>query len=95
MRSLPVWGTVDLDLAEFNASLKALCTDKKFTFDLLHQRAMEFLLERPGMRLETVRGCFFLYYMGRLPAEGVEKLISDARIFASLLPSYLRISAAV
>lgn len=81
---------INLDLAEFNSRFHVECADKKFAYDVLHQRAMEFLLGRPDVSIEMMGNFFLFYYNSRLSAERVERLIRDAVAFAQLMPEYLK-----
>ena len=87
---------IDLDHAEFNDSFYVKCDDKKFAYGILHQRAMQFFLDRPTLCMQ-MRDDYFLFSgrmgnsgLGALPVEGVKKLIADAGEFADLLPNYMK-----
>ena len=80
---------MELDSAEFTRTFAVECADKKFAYDILHQRAMEFLLKRPQLRMNLFGNCVFFWYERRLPIEGVESFIADTREFARMLPRYL------
>ncbi len=81
---------IDLDLGEFNRKFFVRCADKKFAYDVLSQRAMQFLLDRGGVSLEMRWNYCILYFNGTLKVDKVERLIDDAVDFIALLPNYLR-----
>ena len=80
---------IALESAAFNNAFEVECEDKKFAYDILHQRAMEFLLDRPQIQMQLFGNCVFFWYERRLPIEGVESFIADTREFARMLPRYL------
>ena len=80
---------VELDSAEFTRTFAVECADKKFAYDILHQRAMEFLLKRPTIRMNLFGDCVLFWYERRLPVKEVEGFIADTREFARMLPGYL------
>jgi hypothetical protein len=81
---------IDLDNAEFNRKFYVSCDDKKFAYDVLNQRAMEFLLARPGITMEMAPHCILFSYDSRLSPDGVAALIGTAEQFCALLPDFLR-----
>lgn len=81
---------IDLDNAEFNSRFFVKCEDKKFAYDVLSQRAMEFFLARPGITGEMQGNYILLYRPGTLSPPQVERLIVDSAAFFGLLPNYLR-----
>jgi hypothetical protein len=80
---------VELDSAEFTRTFAVECADKKFAYDILHQRAMEFLLKRPSIRMNLFGDCVLFWYERELPVKEVEGFIADTREFARMLPRYL------
>ena len=82
---------IELDSAEFNKRFHVACDDKKFAYDVLHQKAMEFLLERPNLTIES-NGDFFLFTLGdeQLNPQQAASLIDAATGFCALLPRYLK-----
>jgi hypothetical protein len=81
---------IDLDSAEFNKKFYVSCEDKKFAYDVLNQRAMEFLLARPGITMEMGWNYVLFNYGTRLSPEEVEGLISTAAAFCGFLPEFLK-----
>jgi hypothetical protein len=83
---------IDLDLAEFNKKFYVTSDDKKFAYDVLSQKAMEFLLLRLFITIESA-GDFFLFYDASeslLSASDAAALIDTASGFYALLPDYFK-----
>jgi len=81
---------INLDNAEFNRKFFVKCEDKKFAYDVLSQRAMEFFLARPGLTMEMYGNCMLFYRPGTLAPEAIESLIVDSPALLDLMPNYLR-----
>ena len=82
---------IDLDFAEFNKAFYVSSDDKKFAYDVLTQKAMEFFLARRGIAMETGSGYLLFYYGGgTLSVEEVKPLIRTSAEFCELLPEYLK-----
>lgn len=83
---------VDLDHAEFNRRFCVVSDDKKFAYDILHQRAMEFLLARPDMEIEVMEDFFLLYRCAgsAATADEIEPLMQTAVGFCGLVPNFVR-----
>ena len=83
---------ITLDLAAFSNAFRIECEDKKAAYDIMSQRAMELMMERPLLTLDMA-GDFFLIYCKEhrrvLPPKELRDLISHAKAFAALLPTYL------
>ena len=52
---------IDFELAEFSSSFHVTAPDKRWAFDVLHQEAMEFLLNSPRFALEFHGGRVVAY----------------------------------
>jgi len=81
---------INLDNAEFNREFFVKSEDKKFAYDVLPQRAMEFFLARSGLAMEMQADYMLFYRSGTLSPEAVESLIVDSAAFFDLVPNYLR-----
>ena len=80
---------VDLDHGEFNRRFYVGCSDKKFAYDVLSQRAMQFFLDRQWLSMEMCWNYILFYRSGTPKVPEVERLIEDAAAFAEALPNYL------
>lgn len=81
---------VDLDQAEFNRKFYVGCSDKKYAYDILTQRVMQFFLDRPGITLEMGWDYLLFHYDGTIEVAGVAALIDGAEVFMSLVPNYVK-----
>ena len=81
---------VDLDHAEFNRKFYVGCSDKKYAYDILTQRVMQFFLDRPGITLEMGWDYLLFHYDGTIKVAGVAALIDGAEAFMALVPNYLK-----
>lgn len=81
---------IDLDHGEFNRRFYVSCSDKKFAYDVLSQRAMQFFLDRRWLSMEMRWNYLVFYRSGRPKVAEVERLIEDAAAFAEALPNYLK-----
>ncbi len=68
--------------------MKAL--DKKFAYDILTQRVMQFFLDRRGLTME-MRDNYALFHRGaRLSPPQIEAMLRDAADFFALVPEYVK-----
>jgi hypothetical protein len=81
---------INLDNAEFNRTYFVKCEDKKFAYDVLSQRVMQFFIARRGISMEMLMNAIVFYRSGTIRPEEVEALIRDAASFTAMLPNYLR-----
>jgi hypothetical protein len=83
---------IDFESDEFNRKFFVKCQDKKFAYDVLHQRAMEFLLHHKPLVIEGALMTVLFHYYGEtrlfLPT-AVMALLDDGCNFLDLLPAYL------
>jgi hypothetical protein len=81
---------IDFESAEFSKKYYVKCPDKKFAYDIIHARMMEFLLECQNMNIET-QGDSVLFHQGkRLSISEIELLLIAAHKFIELTPDYVR-----
>jgi len=81
---------IDLDYREFNKKFYVKSPDKKYAYDLLHSRAMEFLLRHSGITVETGRRSFLFYFDGKMSLREVSVFLDMGIDFAELLPGFLK-----
>lgn len=86
---------IDLDNAEFNNRFHVKSPDKKFAYDMLTQRTMEYVLGLGGVYVE-MRGNYALFhYEKRLSADALEQLILAAAGFFQYVPEYMKADRAI
>ena len=81
---------IDLDYREFNKKFYVKSPDKKYAYDLLHSRAMEFLLRHSGITVETGGRSFLFYFDGKMSLREVPVFLDMGIDFAELLPGFLK-----
>lgn len=81
---------IDFESSEFSKKYYVKCPDKKFAYDIIHARMMEFLLECRNMNLEA-QGDTILFHQGKtLSISEMELLLMAAHKFIELTPDYVR-----
>jgi hypothetical protein len=81
---------IDFESAAFSKKYYVKCPDKKFAYDIIHARMMEFLLECQSMNIET-HGDNLLFHQGKtLSISEVELMLIAAHKFIELTPDYVR-----
>jgi hypothetical protein len=81
---------IDFESAEFSKKYYVKCTDKKFAYDIIHARMMEFLLECRNMNLEA-QGDSIVFHQGKTSSiSEVELMLISAHKFVELTPDYVR-----
>jgi hypothetical protein len=81
---------IDFESAEFSKKYYVKCADKKFAYDIIHARMMEFLLECRNMNLEAQNDSI-LFHQGKILAiSELELILMAAHRFIELTPDYVR-----
>ena len=80
---------INFESVEFSRAFVVKCENKKFAYDVLHSRAMEFLLRYPSLTYEMEGNNFAIVTSGKLSAGEVEKHLNVLNDFIDLFPSYL------
>jgi hypothetical protein len=80
---------IDFESAEFSKKFYVKSPDKKFAYDIIHPRMMEFLLKTRNLYIEA-EGCEILFHHGRrLSISELEILLLEAEGFYNLIPDYV------
>lgn len=80
---------IDFESAEFSRRFYVKSPDKKFAYDIIHPRMMEFLLETKNLTIEA-RGTEVLFHHGKqLKMAELEILIMEAEGFYKQIPDYM------
>jgi hypothetical protein len=80
---------VTFESAEFSHKFRVRCPDKKFAFEICHQKMMEFLLANQDLTIEIKGGTIALLFEIWLKPEEVERNLTRLIELRNLLPSYL------
>ena len=80
---------IDFEYKEFNDAFYVRCNDKKFAYDIIHPKMMEYLLKCRGLHFEMADDVILAHYGRRLRAHEIEPLIRAAQGLHKLLPTYI------
>jgi hypothetical protein len=81
---------IDFESEEFSRKFFVKSDDKKFAYDVVHQKMMQFLLENPGWDLHLISRSLIFYNSRVFSPEQFATAISFGRQFLSLFPDYLK-----
>ncbi len=88
------FGTNDLDFesGEFSRKYHVSADERRYAYDVLHARAIEYLLTRPKCTIEfdDTDHVLILRGVGRLPPEGFQQSIETVDTLLDLMPEYLK-----
>jgi hypothetical protein len=82
------FGDINFESAEFSRKFYVKSSDKKFAYDVIHPRMMEFLLANPRWTLE-LKGQGVLASQGTLRPEQFREGIEFVEAFLGNIPDYL------
>ena len=81
---------IDFESAEFSKKYYVKCVDKKFAYDIIHARMIEFLLECRNLYIEA-RGDLLVFHQGKqLNISEIELLLMASQKFINFTPDYVR-----
>lgn len=80
---------IDFESAEFSRKFYVTSSDKKFAYDVIHPRMMEFLLEQPGWTLQLEGSNFLIYNGGMLQPSDFAAAIERAEAFLKQVPDFV------
>ncbi len=80
---------IDFEYKEFNDACYVRCDNKKFAYDVVHPKMMEYLLANRGLYLEMFRDVILVHYGRQIAPDEYEPLIRTAHNIYHRLPSYV------
>ena len=80
---------IDFESAEFSRKFYVKSPDRKWAFDVIHTRTMEYLLKAPSFTIEFGFGEIAVYRTGHCGAEQYEQALELARGLYDLIPDYV------
>jgi hypothetical protein len=80
---------INFESVEFSRAFVVKCEEKKFAYDILHSRAMEYLLKHPDLTYEMEGNNFAIVTSGRLYSKEFEKHLNILNDLIDLFPDYL------
>ena len=79
---------IDFESAEFSRTYCVKSADKRFAFDVIHQRMMEWLLQNRPLSLEYEGDCIAMWFGRRVKPDEVERRLRQLVEARNLLPDY-------
>ena len=80
---------IDFESAEFSRRFHVSAKERKFAYDLIHPRAMEYLLDHDSYSWEFDGTVIALYQSSRFKPEAIQSAIQTAIGFIPLIPEYV------
>lgn len=80
---------IDFESAEFSRAFTVRSDDKKFAYDIVNQRMMEYLLNHRDLTIEIQAQCVSLGFTTRLKPEQIEARMSQLVDIRAMFPEYL------
>ncbi len=80
---------IDFESAEFSRKFFVKSPDKKWAYDVIHQRMMEFLLESPEFTIEFSGMNMIVWRTGRLKPAGFDDAVNLAVGILQRIPEYV------
>lgn len=80
---------IDFESAEFSRTFHVSSSDRKWAYDVIHTRTMEYLLQAPHVTISFGMGEIAVYRTGRLQPAECEAALKVARTMIDLLPDYV------
>lgn len=81
---------IQLESEEFNRAFTVWSPDRKFAYDMLHPRCMEYLLTVRDVAWRTTNGHILTIESGRLKPEDIDRRVGVLDTVLDLTPDYLR-----
>ena len=80
---------IDFESAEFSRAFHVSSSDRKWAYDVIHTRTMEYLLQAPAFTVAFGMGEIAVYKTGRLQPADCDAALKVARTMIELLPDYV------
>jgi len=80
---------IDFESAEFSRTFKVQSPDRKFAYDVIHPRMMEWLMRKPGTTVEIEGPYLVVWETGTLEPDKVPPLLAHMGGIRERLPAYL------
>ncbi len=81
---------IDFESSEFSTKFHISSSNKKFAYDIIHPRMMEFLLNTTNLNIECMGTDVLFHYGKQVPINKADILILESKSFFKLIPEYLR-----
>ncbi|MCP4291323.1 MAG: hypothetical protein GY780_05750 [bacterium] len=82
-------GDINFESAEFSRKFYVKSADRKWAYDVIHTRTMEYLLQAPEYSVEFGFGEIAIIKTGRCNGEHYEEMVAMAMKLHDLIPDYV------
>ncbi len=80
---------IDFESAEFSRRFYVKANDRKWAYDVIHTRTMDFLMNAPKATIEFGMGEIAVYRTGRSRTAGYEQALATAAGLYELIPDFV------
>ena len=80
---------IDFESAEFSNAFCVRSSDKKFAYDIVHPRVMEYLLANRDLSIEMEAHCISLFFQRRLAPDELKRNLDRLIALRKLIPEYV------
>ena len=80
---------IDFESKEFNDMFYVRSNNKRFAYDIINPRMMDYLAGCPGLHLEFSGDVMLAHYNRRLKPRQIEPLVRVVKGIAGIIPTYL------
>ena len=80
---------IDFESVEFSRKFFVKSADRKWAYDVIHTRTMEYLLTAPSFTVEFGYGEIVVYKNGRFDPAGYQEAVKMAATLHDLVPAYV------
>jgi hypothetical protein len=81
---------VEFESMDFNNHFHVAANDPKWAFDVIHLRAMQYLLSAPRFTMQFDRGAVIAYRGGKFDVQTFEEAVSVVQGLLDRLPEYVK-----
>ena len=81
---------IDFESAEFSTKFYVKNVDKKYAYDLIHPRMMEFLLRNPDLTADIGEEALIFHRDRKLEIMELDPLLNQAQTFIGLIHEHLK-----
>jgi hypothetical protein len=80
---------IDFESSEFSRKFYVKCADKKWAYDVIHTRTMDYLMKAPSFTIEFGFGEIAVYKTGWCDSEKYEQALTLVQELYELIPDYV------
>jgi len=81
---------IDFEYGEFNDEFFVRCDSKKFAYDIIYPKMMEYMLENRGLYMEMSGEVILVHYNRKLKPAQIGPIVRVVQEINRLLPTYLK-----